>query len=68
MAIMKKCTFCKRELKEDAVLEVCMDCGRGIWGEKMLNTIIRNMENARESGSLMQGSVGSDSVSKRKAA
>ena len=63
---MKKCTFCKRELKEDAVLEVCFDCGKGIWGEKMLNTIIKNMEGARERGSLMQGSVRLDNPSKRK--
>ena len=66
---MKKCVYCKRELKEDSVIDVCSDCGRGVWGEKMFNTIVRSMEDAESRGSLMQGSVGSsDNPSKRRAA
>ncbi|MEK6919132.1 MAG: DUF2180 family protein [Nanoarchaeota archaeon] len=62
---MKKCVYCKTELKEDVVLEVCINCGRGIWGEKMFNTIVKSMEDADSRGSLMQGSVGSDNQGKK---
>lgn len=61
---MKKCVYCKKELKEDSVIDVCSECGRGVWGEKMFNTIVRSMEDAESKGSLMQGSVGSDNTGK----
>jgi hypothetical protein len=63
---MKKCVYCKRELAEESVIDVCNICGKGVWGEKMFNTIVKSMEDANDRGSLMQGSVGSDKPGKVK--
>lgn len=54
----KKCGFCKTEIPDQA-FEVCERCGIGIWGEKMFKTIKDNMEGAKTSGNLYQGSVSS---------
>ncbi len=53
----KKCIYCKVEIEESCVLDVCTRCGIGVWGEKMFNAIKTSMEGARESGDLFQGSV-----------
>jgi len=53
----KKCIYCKNEIDEDCVLDVCTRCGIGVWGEKMFNAIKKSMEGARETGDLFQGSV-----------
>ena len=54
---MKICTFCKKEIPEDSAFEVCEKCGHQVWGEKMFNAIVENMEKAKEEGYLYQGSV-----------
>jgi len=48
----KKCLYCSTELSEDNVIDFCEKCGKGVWGEKMFNAIVTNMENAREKGDL----------------
>jgi len=53
----KNCIYCKRELAEHDVIDVCKSCGVQVWGEKMYDSIVDNMENAREDGNLHQGSV-----------
>lgn len=53
----KKCIYCKSEIDDSSVIDFCRRCGIGVWGEKMFNAIVSNMENARESGDLNQGSV-----------
>lgn len=58
--MVKKCLHCKKEISEDAVLDVCKACGHKIWGEKMFSTIEQNMKNARDAGDLYQGSVTGD--------
>ena len=54
---MKKCIYCKMQIDESSVVDVCRRCGVGVWGEKMFNAIIQGMENRREIGDLFQGSV-----------
>ena len=54
---MSNCIYCKTQLSEDSPIEVCLSCGHKVWGEKMFQAILDNMENARESGDLHQGSV-----------
>ncbi len=54
---MKKCIYCKSELSEDSAIEVCNSCGYQVWGKKMFEAILGNMENAKEAGDLYQGSV-----------
>jgi len=57
----KKCIYCKSEIEENSVVDVCYRCGHGVWGEKMFKAIIDNMEGARKSGSLEQGSISTSS-------
>ncbi|MEK6820730.1 MAG: hypothetical protein AABX71_03395 [Nanoarchaeota archaeon] len=52
---MKKCVYCKAEIEDESVVDVCGNCGVGVWGERMFKAIIENMENAREKGDLNQG-------------
>jgi rRNA maturation endonuclease Nob1 len=53
----KHCIYCKCELDVNSVVDVCMRCGHAVWGEKMFKAIRENMEGARNSGSLEQGSI-----------
>jgi len=55
--MVKRCIYCKADLSDDSVVDVCRRCGIGVWGEKMFNAIIENMEGARKAGDLYQGSV-----------
>ncbi len=54
---MKKCGFCKDNMADDAVFEVCEKCGHKIWGDRMFKAIVDNMQQAKEAGDLYQGSV-----------
>ncbi len=53
----KKCIYCKGQINEGSVIDFCNRCGIGVFGEKMFLTILKNMENARDSGNLNQGSI-----------
>lgn len=48
----KKCIYCKKEIDKEYIVDFCESCGKKVWGEKMFNAIIKNMEKARESGNL----------------
>mgnify|MGYP006309923715 CR=1 FL=1 len=48
----KKCIYCKKEILDDSVIDFCETCGKGVWGEKMFNAIIKNMEEAKTRGDL----------------
>ena len=50
---MKKCIYCSSEISEDSVIDFCERCGVGVWGTKMFNTIVKNMEEARAKGDLV---------------
>ena len=58
--MVKNCIYCKASIKEESVLDVCKNCGVQVWGEKMFNAIVQNMENARSVGDLYQGSITKD--------
>lgn len=49
---MKKCIYCKSDIPSESVIDFCERCGVGVWGKKMFNTILQNMENARDRGDL----------------
>ncbi len=49
---MKKCIYCSSEIDSESVIDFCKKCGVKVWGEKMFNAIVENMENARKNGDL----------------
>jgi|TARA_B100001971_G_C18233738_1_gene565687 hypothetical protein len=51
---MKKCMYCKCDLEDQNVIEFCDRCGRGVFGEKMFNAIVQNMNEASQRGDLDQ--------------
>ena len=48
----KKCIYCKCAVSDDSVIDFCERCGKGVWGDKMFNAIVENMENARANDDL----------------
>ena len=50
--MVKKCIYCSSEIPDESVIDFCKSCGVGVWGEKMFNAILDNMESARENGDL----------------
>ncbi len=50
--MVKKCIYCGVEIPNESVIDFCHRCGVGVWGEKMFNTILKNMEDARDKGDL----------------
>ena len=51
--MVKKCIYCKKDILQESVIDFCSNCGIGVWGEKMFNTIVKNMEEARSKGDLV---------------
>lgn len=49
----KKCIYCGSEISDESVIDFCEKCGVGVWGQKMFDTIVQNMEDARDRGDLM---------------
>ena len=48
----KKCIYCGAEISDSCVIDFCERCGVGVFGRKMFDTIVSNMENARANGDL----------------
>jgi hypothetical protein len=63
---MAKCVYCNCEIGDNRAVDVCNRCGVKVWGGKMFNAIIQNMENAKIKGDLHQGSVNVDFDKKTK--
>ena len=53
----KKCIYCHEEIPEDFVVDFCEKCGKNVWGERMFNVIIQNMEKARENNDLCHSQI-----------
>ena len=48
----KKCIYCAAEISDGSVIDFCERCGKNVWGERMFNAIVQNMEEARKNGDL----------------
>lgn len=49
----KKCIYCGAEIPRESVIDFCPKCGKDVWGEKMFNAIVQNMEEARRKNDLV---------------
>ena len=48
----KKCIYCREPVDDERVVDFCDRCGKSVWGEKMFQTIIDDMERARDNEDL----------------
>ena len=55
--MVKKCIYCGAEVSDSSVIDFCERCGKNVWGEKMFNAIVKNMETARANGDLCHDNV-----------
>ena len=55
--MVKKCIYCGAEVSSESVIDFCEHCGKSVWGEKMFNAIVKNMETARANGDLCHDNV-----------
>ena len=60
--MVKKCIYCGREISDESVVDFCGACGKGVWGEKMFNAIIQNMERARENEDLCSSNLDPEKI------
>lgn len=54
--LSKKCIYCGSEVPSESVIDFCEKCGVGVWGRKMFDAIVQNMEDARDRGDLRDSS------------
>ncbi len=54
---MKKCIYCKCDIADESVIDFCERCGKGVFGDKMFQAIVQNMQEAEQRGDLDQGSI-----------
>jgi hypothetical protein len=55
--LVKKCIYCKCEVADKSVIDFCERCGKGVFGDRMFEAIVSNMEEAQDRGDLDQGSL-----------
>lgn len=52
-----KCVYCKGDVPAGRAMEVCNNCGRRVWGEKMFQAILDSTNSEMEKGNLDLGRV-----------
>ncbi len=58
----KKCIYCKSEIPDESVIDFCNRCGVSVWGEKMFEAIVKNMEDARDNDDLCRTNMNPDQI------
>ena len=62
----KKCIYCNKGIDDECVIDFCEKCGVAVWGKKMFDTIVKNMENAKNDNNLCNGMGNDHSIGKQK--
>ena len=60
--MVKKCIYCKADVSDDSVIDFCERCGKNVWGDKMFNAIVENMENARANEDLCSSNLDPEKI------
>lgn len=55
--MVKRCIYCNYELENENVVDICGTCMYKVWGAKMADAIVQNMEREQGKGNLELGRV-----------
>ena len=53
----KRCIYCKTDIEQNCVVDMCPRCMHGVWGEKMTNLNVSRMNEEKAKGNLELGRV-----------
>jgi hypothetical protein len=58
--MVNKCLYCKIELTDGRVVDICDCCGEGVWSKKMFATIKANTSEAMDNNDLCHNRTSDD--------
>lgn len=61
-----KCVYCKGNVPEERVMQICDKCGVRVWGAKMFEAILKGTNSEAEKGNMELGRVGEEAEKQSK--
>lgn len=60
--MVKNCIYCSAEIDSTSVVDMCQKCMHSVWGEKMTQAILDNMQREKDAGNLELGRVSEEKI------